>query len=132
MTNNFEKLQQIYEGKAKILFATNDPNMLIQHFKDDATAFNAQKKAVIEGKGELNNSIGSKTDITERNTLLSKNIYNNSYQYSSGNPNALSDGDERGRGENNTGGVGTVTDINERTVLRAKNKYGSTKTYPDF
>ena len=57
MTNKFEKLQQIYEGKAKILFATNDPNMLIQHFKDDATAFNAQKKAVIEGKGELNNLI---------------------------------------------------------------------------
>ena len=57
MTNNFEKLQQIYEGKAKILFATNDPNLLIQHFKDDATAFNAQKKAVIAGKGKLNNLI---------------------------------------------------------------------------
>jgi phosphoribosylaminoimidazole-succinocarboxamide synthase len=57
MTNNFEKLQQIYEGKAKILFATNDPKFLIQHFKDDATAFNAQKKAVIAGKGKLNNLI---------------------------------------------------------------------------
>jgi len=57
MVKQFEKLQQIYEGKAKILFATNDSNLLIQHFKDDATAFNAQKKAVILGKGKLNNLI---------------------------------------------------------------------------
>jgi phosphoribosylaminoimidazole-succinocarboxamide synthase len=57
MTNNFEKLQQIYEGKAKILFTTKDPSLLIQYFKDDATAFNAQKKAVIPGKGRLNNLI---------------------------------------------------------------------------
>jgi phosphoribosylaminoimidazole-succinocarboxamide synthase len=57
MTNKFEKLQKIYEGKAKILFATSDPKLLIQHFKDDATAFNAQKKAVIPGKGKLNNLI---------------------------------------------------------------------------
>ena len=57
MTNKLEKLQQIYEGKAKILFATNDSGLLIQHFKDDATAFNAQKQAVISGKGKLNNLI---------------------------------------------------------------------------
>ncbi len=57
MTNKFEKLQKIYEGKAKILFATSDPKLLIQYFKDDATAFNAQKKAVIPGKGKLNNLI---------------------------------------------------------------------------
>jgi phosphoribosylaminoimidazole-succinocarboxamide synthase len=57
MTNKFEKLQKIYEGKAKILFATSDPKLLIQHFKDDATAFNAQKKALIPGKGKLNNLI---------------------------------------------------------------------------
>jgi phosphoribosylaminoimidazole-succinocarboxamide synthase len=57
LTPNFLPLDQIYEGKAKILFATNDPNFLIQYFKDDATAFNAQKKAVLEGKGVLNNFI---------------------------------------------------------------------------
>jgi phosphoribosylaminoimidazole-succinocarboxamide synthase len=57
MSIKLEKLQKIYEGKAKILFATTNPNLLIQHFKDDATAFNAQKKAVIEGKGSLNNLI---------------------------------------------------------------------------
>ena len=51
------KLEQLYEGKAKILFATADNNNLIQYFKDDATAFNAQKKAVINGKGVLNNFI---------------------------------------------------------------------------
>jgi phosphoribosylaminoimidazole-succinocarboxamide synthase len=52
-----QKLEKIYEGKAKQLFTTIDKNLLIQFFKDDATAFNAQKKAVIEGKGVLNNFI---------------------------------------------------------------------------
>jgi phosphoribosylaminoimidazole-succinocarboxamide synthase len=52
-----QKLEKIYEGKAKQLFKTEDDNLLIQFFKDDATAFNAQKKAVIEGKGVLNNFI---------------------------------------------------------------------------
>ena len=52
-----QKLEKIYEGKAKSLFKTDDENLLIQYFKDDATAFNAQKKAVIEGKGVLNNII---------------------------------------------------------------------------
>lgn len=52
-----EKLEKIYEGKAKLLYKTPDENLLIQYFKDDATAFNAQKKAVIEGKGILNNLI---------------------------------------------------------------------------
>jgi len=52
-----QKLEKIYEGKAKQLFATEDKNLLIQYFKDDATAFNALKKAVIEGKGVLNNVI---------------------------------------------------------------------------
>jgi len=51
------KTKQIYEGKAKILYATADENYIIQYFKDDATAFNAQKKAVIAGKGILNNLI---------------------------------------------------------------------------
>jgi len=48
---------RIYEGKAKILYEGPEPGTLIVHFKDDATAFNAQKKAVIEGKGVLNNRI---------------------------------------------------------------------------
>ena len=52
-----QKLEKIYEGKAKQLFTTEDETLLIQYFKDDATAFNAQKKAVIEGKGVLNNLI---------------------------------------------------------------------------
>ena len=49
----------IYEGKAKILYEGPDPNTVIQYFKDDATAFNAQKKAVIAGKGVLNNRISA-------------------------------------------------------------------------
>jgi phosphoribosylaminoimidazole-succinocarboxamide synthase len=52
-----QKLEKIYEGKAKLLYSTSGESELIQYFKDDATAFNAQKKAVIEGKGVLNNFI---------------------------------------------------------------------------
>ena len=48
---------RIYEGKAKILYEGPEPGTMIVHFKDDATAYNAQKKAVIEGKGVLNNRI---------------------------------------------------------------------------
>ncbi len=49
--------KQIYEGKAKILYEGPEPGTLIAHFKDDATAFNNQKRAVLEGKGVLNNRI---------------------------------------------------------------------------
>src|ERR1700742_4597243 len=49
--------KKIYEGKAKILYEGPEPGTLIQYFKDDATAFNAQKKAVLEGKGVINNPI---------------------------------------------------------------------------
>jgi phosphoribosylaminoimidazole-succinocarboxamide synthase len=49
--------EKLYEGKAKILYATEDPDILLTHFKDDATAFNAQKKGSILGKGEINNAI---------------------------------------------------------------------------
>jgi phosphoribosylaminoimidazole-succinocarboxamide synthase len=51
------KGKKIYEGKAKIIYATNEKDLVIQHFKDDTTAFNALKKASIEGKGVLNNRI---------------------------------------------------------------------------
>lgn len=49
--------RMIYEGKAKVLYEGPEPDTLIQYFKDDATAFNAQKKDVIEGKGVLNNRL---------------------------------------------------------------------------
>lgn len=49
--------RQVYEGKAKVLFEGPEPGTLIQYFKDDATAFNNQKHAVITGKGVLNNRI---------------------------------------------------------------------------
>jgi phosphoribosylaminoimidazole-succinocarboxamide synthase len=48
---------RVYEGKAKILYEGPEPGTLVVHYKDDATAFNAQKKAVIEGKGVINNRI---------------------------------------------------------------------------
>jgi phosphoribosylaminoimidazole-succinocarboxamide synthase len=49
--------RQIYEGKAKVLFEGPEPGTLVQYFKDDATAFNNQKKGIITGKGVLNNRI---------------------------------------------------------------------------
>ena len=49
--------RRIYEGKAKVLFEGPEPGTLVQHFKDDATAFNNQKKGIITGKGVLNNRI---------------------------------------------------------------------------
>ena len=49
--------RRIYEGKAKVLYEGPEPGTLVQHFKDDATAFNAEKHDVIEGKGVLNNRI---------------------------------------------------------------------------
>ena len=52
-----EKRQKIYEGKAKILYETDDPDLLIQYFKDDATAFNGVKKGIIHDKGVVNNRI---------------------------------------------------------------------------
>ena len=52
-----KKGKKLYEGKAKIIYTTNDKNLVIQYFKDDATAFNNPKKSTIEGKGVLNNRI---------------------------------------------------------------------------
>ncbi|MDP3298889.1 MAG: phosphoribosylaminoimidazolesuccinocarboxamide synthase, partial [Phenylobacterium sp.] len=49
--------KKIYEGKAKILYEGPEPGTLIQYFKDDTTAFDATKKAVLEGKGVINNRI---------------------------------------------------------------------------
>jgi len=51
--------ERLYEGKAKILYATDDPDLVIQYFKDDATAFNAQKRGTIIGKGVVNNQISA-------------------------------------------------------------------------
>ncbi len=57
MNESVEAREQLYEGKAKKLFATADPDLLIQYFKDDATAFNAKKRGTIAQKGFLNNAI---------------------------------------------------------------------------
>ena len=50
-----KKMEQLYEGKAKKVFATDDPNLVIVDYKDDATAFNGEKKGTIAGKGAINN-----------------------------------------------------------------------------
>ncbi len=51
------KTEQLYEGKAKKVFATEDPNLCIVSYKDDATAFNGLKRGTIEGKGVINNRV---------------------------------------------------------------------------
>ena len=52
-----QKLEQLYEGKAKKVFRTDDPELLIVDYKDDATAFNGLKKGSIAGKGVINNQM---------------------------------------------------------------------------
>ncbi len=54
---NIVKMDQLYEGKAKKVFATNDPDCVIVDYKDDATAFNGEKKGTISGKGVINNKM---------------------------------------------------------------------------
>ena len=82
-----EKRAQMYEGKAKKVYATDDPTMVIVSYKDDATAFNGLKKGTIAGKGVINNKMsnflmqilekeGVKThfveELSERETLVKK------------------------------------------------------------
>jgi len=55
-----EKLEKLYEGKAKILHKTSDPDLLIQYFKDDASAFDGKKKGTIVDKGVMNNHMSSR------------------------------------------------------------------------
>ena len=54
---NVQRTEQMYEGKAKKVFATNDPNLVIVDYKDDATAFNGEKKGTIHNKGIINNRV---------------------------------------------------------------------------
>ena len=72
-----KKGKKLYEGKAKIIYATSDKNLVIQYFKDDATAFNNQKKSIIEGKGVINNRISehillSLSEIGIKNHLIKR------------------------------------------------------------
>ena len=82
-----QKLEQLYEGKAKKVFATDDPNVVLVSYKDDATAFNGLKKGTISGKGAINNRVtnymmellekeGVKThlvkELSDRETLVKK------------------------------------------------------------
>ncbi len=55
-----EKREKLYEGKAKQIWSTDDPDKVIQYFKDDATAFNAQKRGTIAAKGVVNNAVSER------------------------------------------------------------------------
>ena len=82
-----EKTVQLYEGKAKKVYATDDPNLVIVSYKDDATAFNGLKKGTIAGKGVINNQMSNLLmqmlekagvpthfvkELSERETLVKK------------------------------------------------------------
>ena len=82
-----EKLEQLYEGKAKKVYTTTNPELLIVAYKDDATAFNGQKKGSIAGKGVINNQMSNRLmqrieksgipthfvrELSERETLVKK------------------------------------------------------------
>ncbi len=82
-----QKLEQIYEGKAKKVFRTDDPELYIVDYKDDATAFNGLKKGTIVGKGVVNNQMTNRLmqrmeragipthyvqELSERETLVKK------------------------------------------------------------
>ena len=82
-----EKREQLYEGKAKKVYATDDPALLIVSYKDDATAFNGKKKGTIAGKGVINNQMSNALmrrlesqgvpthfveELSERETLVKK------------------------------------------------------------
>lgn len=54
------RIEKIYEGKAKVLYTTENPDLLIQYFKDEATAFDGKKKGIIQEKGILNNKISAR------------------------------------------------------------------------
>ncbi|MBI4246659.1 MAG: phosphoribosylaminoimidazolesuccinocarboxamide synthase [Candidatus Rokubacteria bacterium] len=58
-TTHVEPREKLYEGKAKIVYATSRPGLIIQYFKDDATAFNALKRGTIVGKGVVNNRMSA-------------------------------------------------------------------------
>ena len=82
-----QKLEQIYEGKAKKVYKTDDPELYIVDYKDDATAFNGLKKGTIAGKGIINNKMSNRLmqmieqkgvpthfvrELSERETLVKK------------------------------------------------------------
>ena len=82
-----QKLEQVYEGKAKKVFKTDDPSLFIVDYKDDATAFNGLKKGTITGKGVINNQMTNRfmaklekagvpthfvEEISERETVVKK------------------------------------------------------------
>ena len=82
-----EKREQLYEGKAKKVYATEDPELLIVSYKDDATAFNGKKKGTIAGKGIINNRMSNRLmrrlekegvpthlveELSERETMVKK------------------------------------------------------------
>ena len=70
-----EKTNLLYEGKAKKVYETNDPALLIVDYKDDATAFNGLKKGTIAGKGEINNRVTNHLMKLWRKTAFPRTLW---------------------------------------------------------
>ncbi|KKN28517.1 hypothetical protein LCGC14_0853500 [marine sediment metagenome] len=83
-----EKIDKLYEGKAKIIYSTSDPDLVVHEFKNDATAFNAEKKGQIEDKGKVNAQVSASlfkmlaesgvenhfVELLDESTLLTKKV----------------------------------------------------------
>ena len=125
-------LEQIGDKERVNLLARNEYNYTTEY---NSTNPNAVSDGDEKGKGQLNENgtVGSLTDINNRNVLMGKNEYNPNSEYNSTSSNAISDGDEKGKGQlGENGPVGSFTDINTRIKSVVINKYSNTKTYPDF
>ena len=85
-----DKKEKLYEGKAKIVYETENPQLLIVSYKDDATAFNGLKKGTIQGKGIINNQLSNRLmerlqeagvpthfvkELNERETLVKQIVW---------------------------------------------------------
>ena len=99
-----KRRRTIYEGKAKILYEGPEPGTLVQYFKDDTTAFDAKKKAVIEGKGVLNNRI-SEYLMTQLNGDRRADPFHQAAQHARAADPAGRDHSARGRGAQRRGGL---------------------------
>lgn len=128
MSNANIQLSQIADQQRAALMSSNeyDGSPSDEYGSSHPNALSDGDEA---GKGQTN-TVGNKTDILTRQSLLAFNSYNASSEYNSSHPNALSDGDEAGKGETNT--IGGQTDIITRSANVNTNQFGPNNEYPNF
>lgn len=126
------ELEKIADQQRKAALARNEYDVDGAY---SSTNKNALSDGDEKGKGDVDGSVGSVTDINIRKDNMGRNVYGGENEYNSTNKNAISDGDEMGKGQQGEDGtIGSLTDINTRKENLVKNPiYGpNKKTYPDF